>query len=175
MYEEIDQEYLLEELIDRLNNLIRIGQICEVRADGRVKVKIGEIITDWLDVLQNRASKSIQKYSPPTIYETVLIISPLGDLEQGYVLPGLFTEAIPAPESDCEVYKYIKDSSKLTLTLKPGKFVVSNQEGSLITAITEALEILSTAPIASEVLSPPPTFEEALKRIKSFDIVQQEK
>ncbi|MFK7822783.1 MAG: phage baseplate assembly protein V [Oligoflexales bacterium] len=169
MYEEIDQEFLLEEIIDRLNNLIRIGQVCEVGLDGKVKVKIGEITTDWLDVLQNRAGKSIKIYSPPEPGESVLIISPMGDLEQGYVLPGLFTDAIPVPKSTSEAQKYVSNGSQLTLTLSPGKFGVLNEKGSLIASIADAFDSLKTATAGGNAITLQEPFQTALEKIKSFD------
>lgn len=182
MDEQEDQAYLLEEVINRLNNLIRIGQISEVNDEGRVKVKIGEIVTNWLDVLHNKAGKSIKKYSPPSVYETVLIISPMGDLEQGLVLPGLFTDAIKAPvsTSDKEVHKFGNEKVFLTLSFGPGSYGVENQNGSLIKAISAALKILTKCevekkPIINQAglpIAEDPVFKDALNTIDSFSSSQ---
>ena len=175
MYEIEDQAYLLEEVIDRLNNLIRIGKICEVSEDGRVKVKTGDITTDWLDVIQ-KAGKSIQKYSPPTLSEAVVIVSPMGDLNQGMVIPGLFTKANPAPKnpddrsvSQHEVHKYTKGSEHLTLSFKAGKLCIENQKSSLIDALVDALISLKAATAGGDPLTfPDGKFDKAIEDIKSF-------
>ena len=175
MYEIEDQAYLLEEVIDRLNNMIRIGKVCEVGPDGRVKVKSGDITTDWLDIMQNKAGESIKKYSPPEPYETVLIVSPMGDLNQGLVIPGLFTKACSAPKTpdgksvSHEVHKYIKGSEYLTLAFKPGKFCIENQKGSLLEALANALTSLKSATAGGEPLTfADEKFDQAIKDIKSF-------
>ena len=178
MSEPEDQAYLLEEVINRLNNLVRIGQIAEVNEHGRVKVKIGGITTDWLDVLQNKAGKSIKKYSPPCVLETVVIISPMGDLEQGFVLPGLYTDSNKPPNKayDKEVSKFGDEKVFLTLSYGSGTYGVENQKGSLITAIAEAFKALTKGevdkkPILNETglpIAKDPSFKEALEAIESF-------
>ena len=65
----------------------------------KVKVKIGELVTDFLPWITNRA----ESWSPPNIDEQVIVLSPLGELSLGVVLPAIYQEKYPAPENKKEV------------------------------------------------------------------------
>lgn len=79
-----------------LENLVRLGTIAEVNEPkARVRVKSGELLTTWLPWLAQRAGAD-REWNPPTVGEQVLLLSPSGQLAQGIVLTGLFSEANPA-------------------------------------------------------------------------------
>lgn len=79
-----------------LENLIRFGVIAEVQmVPPRVKVKTGELTTAWLPWIAQRAGAD-QVWDPPTEGEQVMLFSPSGQLANGVVVTGLFSDHIPA-------------------------------------------------------------------------------
>ncbi|WP_350614623.1 phage baseplate assembly protein V [Pseudomonas sp. HY7a-MNA-CIBAN-0227] len=79
-----------------LENLIRFGVIAAVQMEPpRVKVKTGTLTTAWLPWLTLRAGAD-QEWDPPTVDEQVILFSPSGQLANGVVLTGLFSDHIPA-------------------------------------------------------------------------------
>lgn len=79
-----------------LENLIRLGVIAAVQMEPpRVKVKTGELTTAWLPWLALRAG-SDREWDPPTLSEQVILFSPSGQLANGVVVTGLFSDHIPA-------------------------------------------------------------------------------
>ncbi|MGR2709564.1 baseplate assembly protein [Pseudomonas sp. IB20] len=79
-----------------LENLIRFGVIAAVQMKPpRVKVKTGELTTAWLPWLALRAG-SDREWDPPTLDEQVMLFSPSGQLANGIVVTGVFSEHIPA-------------------------------------------------------------------------------
>ncbi|MCK0744106.1 phage baseplate assembly protein V [Chromohalobacter nigrandesensis] len=91
------------ELLRLIHNLIRTGTIAEVDHDAaRVRVKSGELLTDWLLWIEGRAGTT-RDWDPPTVGEQVIVFSPGGDPAAGVVLTGLYRSAHPAPSSDANV------------------------------------------------------------------------
>ena len=79
-----------------LENLIRFGTIEAVQMQPpRVKVKSGNIITAWRPWLALRAGAD-REWDPPTLGEQCVLFSPSGNLAQGIVLTGLFSDLINA-------------------------------------------------------------------------------
>ena len=79
-----------------IENLVRLGTIAEVDVvKARARVKSGELLTTWLPWLALRAGAD-REWNPPTVGEQVLLLSPSGQLAQGIVLTGLFSETNPA-------------------------------------------------------------------------------
>jgi len=95
-----EQGFLLEEVIDRLMNVVRTGKVFAVDQEKMlVRVRSGGLETGWLRVLSERTG-NIKKKSPLDTGETVVIFSPMGDTAQGIVLRGLNTADNPAPDTD---------------------------------------------------------------------------
>lgn len=79
-----------------LENLIRFGVIDAVQMEPpRVKVKTGTLTTAWLPWLALRAGADRQ-WDPPTVDEQVILFSPSGQLANGIVVTGVFSDHIPA-------------------------------------------------------------------------------
>ncbi|WP_417842026.1 phage baseplate assembly protein V [Terasakiella sp.] len=90
----------IQELERRLANLIRTGKIAAVDTDAaRVRVRFGDNLSGWLPWLTTRAGADRDWWAPST-GEQVLILSPSGETDQGYVLPSIYQTAHPAPSSD---------------------------------------------------------------------------
>lgn len=86
----------IAEITRLLENIVRFGTIEAVQMQPpRAKVKSGNIATTWLPWLNLRAGAD-REWDPPTIGEQVVLLSPSGNLAQGVVLTGLFSDLIPA-------------------------------------------------------------------------------
>lgn len=87
-----------------IENLIRIGTLQEVDLSAcRCRVQTGDILSNWLAMPSARAGDT-RKWSPLTIGEQVIIVSPSGELGAGIVLPlGIFSDAIAPPSHRAEL------------------------------------------------------------------------
>lgn len=146
----MNTEYNLVELSRRLENLIRHGVIAEADyTTARVRVTYNTdaqgqpVNTNWLPWLTQRASHDADWW-PPEVGEQVLILSPSGDLSQGFVLPAVYQNNHPAPETvatkrrinfaDGSFVEYDRAAHKLTVTVNGGDCVL-NTTGNLDAAI----------------------------------------
>ncbi len=83
----------------RLESQIRSGTVSAVdHVQARCRVRTGGLETDWLPWLTLRAGNT-RTWSPPDIGEQVVVLCPSGELAAGFVLPGLYSDAKPAPET----------------------------------------------------------------------------
>lgn len=89
----------ITELYRLLGNMIRLGIVTEVDHEAaRCLVKSGELTTAPLPWLIPRVGDT-SEWSAPTTGEQVVVISPGGDINQGLVLRGIYSQANPAPEN----------------------------------------------------------------------------
>ncbi|WP_372168718.1 phage baseplate assembly protein V [Xanthomonas axonopodis] len=80
-----------------LSNAIRLGTVAEVNlATSRCRLQVGEMLTDYLPWVVTLAGTTIV-WSPPAIGEQVVVLSPAGDLADGVVLRGLYSDQFAAP------------------------------------------------------------------------------
>ncbi len=90
----------IADLRRRLDNMIRPGTIHVVdHEQARCRVKSGALLTQWLPWFSRHAG-SVRDWSPPTVGEQCVIISPSGELAAGFVLVGLNSGSFPAPSSN---------------------------------------------------------------------------
>jgi phage baseplate assembly protein V len=95
----LESNFAISELRRKLANIVRIGIVKKIDYEkAKVKVKIGEVVTDFLPWITNRA----ESWSPPNIDEQVIVLSPLGELSLGVVLPAIYQEKCPPPENKKE-------------------------------------------------------------------------
>ncbi len=99
-----DPNFALSELQRLLHNLVRVGSIQSVDHGGpgkpaRVRVTIGDLVTDWRPYHECRAGGTTT-WNPPTVGEQATVLSPSGDLGAAVVLVGLNSTANPAPSND---------------------------------------------------------------------------
>ena len=79
-----------------IENLIRLGTIAAVQMKPpRVQVKTGLLTTGWLPWIAPRAGAD-REWNPPTQGEQIILLSPSGQLGNGIVLTGLFSDHNPA-------------------------------------------------------------------------------
>lgn len=113
---------LIADLRRRIDNLLRLGTVEEVRA-GECRVKSGELLTNLRPYLTQRAGSARTSWRP-TKGEQVLLLSLSGDVSNAYVLPALNCDAFPEPDDhptrhrtvypDGAVIEYDPEASALT-------------------------------------------------------------
>ncbi|WP_349967036.1 phage baseplate assembly protein V [Wolbachia endosymbiont of Armadillidium arcangelii] len=111
----LESNFAISELQRKLANIVRIGVVKEVDYEkAKVRVKIGELLTDWLPWITSKAGKD-RNWSPPDIDEQVVILSPLGELSLGVVLPGIYQQKYAALENKKEINSVkFQDGTKFT-------------------------------------------------------------
>ncbi|BET37347.1 phage baseplate assembly protein V [Wolbachia pipientis] len=111
----LENNFAIAELQRKVANIIRIGVVKEVDYEkAKVRVKIGEFLTDYLPWITSKAGKD-RDWSPPDIDGQVMVFSPLGELSLGVVLEGIYQEKYPAPENKKEINSIkFQDGTKFT-------------------------------------------------------------
>ncbi|MCF6777391.1 phage baseplate assembly protein V [Thiotrichales bacterium 19X7-9] len=111
------------ELERRLSNLIRVGTVSQIDPiKARVRIKAGNILTTWLKWMTQR-SGDCQTWWSPSLGEQVLVLSPSGELNNGIVLPSIYTSNQPSSDlaldkkvySDGTTISYSYADNKLTI------------------------------------------------------------
>lgn len=163
----------IAEIHRRLANLIRTGLVEEIdHASALCRVRTGDLVTDWLPWFARRAGETAT-WSPLTVGEQVMILSPSGELSAGYVLTGLYSDSVPAPSEDpaehiteypdgCVVHynhethtleatglkiAHLQASESVTVDTKTA--VVNASESATITTKTAMVEASASATIKS--------------------------
>ncbi|OOF70661.1 baseplate assembly protein [Rodentibacter caecimuris] len=95
----------------RLDNLIRFGTIDEVDyTTARVRVKSGQILTDFLPFITLRAGTT-KTWSPPTVGEQCVILAASGEFTTACVLVGLYTQNSPSHSPDLHIIQFADDAT----------------------------------------------------------------
>lgn len=90
------------ELSRLIENLIKQGTIAETDpARGRVRVRHGGLLTDWLPYFVPAAG-GVSVHRPPSVDENCLVLSPSGDPANGLVLCGMASTAHPQPSASAD-------------------------------------------------------------------------
>nr|WP_253308730.1 phage baseplate assembly protein V [Rickettsia endosymbiont of Ceutorhynchus assimilis] len=110
----LESNFAISELQRKLANIVRIGVVKEVDYEkAKVRVKIGELLTDFLPWITSRAGEE-RSWLPPSINEQVVILSPLGELSLGVVLAGIYQQNYSAPENSEMINSLVfQDGTKL--------------------------------------------------------------
>lgn len=83
-----------------IGNVIQLGTIETVDlGDATCTVRVGEIVTGAVPWVVQRAGHT-RIWSPPTIGEQCILLCPEGDMEAGFAVLGLFSDANPAPSAE---------------------------------------------------------------------------
>lgn len=136
------RDYQLSETERMLVNLIRVGVIHKVDyQNGTAQVKFGGTETDFIPWFTLRAGKD-KSWNPPNKGEQVMVLSPNGDLVQGVILVGLFSNQFPQNASkegvhridyeDKSYYQHDNETQK-TEFYHEGPLVI---KGNILTKIT---------------------------------------
>ncbi len=121
--------------------VIQLGTVVSVdHGDSSCTVEIGDLITGNLPWLAPRAG-DVKVWSPPSIGEQCAVLCPEGDLANGIVLMGLWSDASPAPTSlpgvvmvqmpDGAVIGYDHANHHLAVTLPDGATATIDAPGGL--------------------------------------------
>ncbi|TAN61084.1 MAG: phage baseplate assembly protein V [Magnetospirillum sp.] len=95
---ELRQE--VAELSRRLSNIVIPGRVAAVDpANALCRFQAGGLTTGWVRWLTTRAGAD-RDWWCPTEGEQVVLLSPDGEPNQGWVLPAGFSDAFPAPDND---------------------------------------------------------------------------
>ena len=86
----------IAELLRLIRNIIRTGVVTEVEVGRGCRVQTGDLETDWLPWITQRAGTSRSQW-PPSVGEQVVILSVGGELTTAVVLPGLFSDEYDEP------------------------------------------------------------------------------
>lgn len=129
--------YSLAELERRFAQMIRAGTVAEVDASDPTQpvctVQMGGLTSDWLPWVGSRSGADAEFWAPD-IGEQALVLSPFGDMTQGFVLFGIPQTAFPMPETntDKHVIKY-KDGAVVSYDRAAHAYLVNVPAGGNIT------------------------------------------
>ena len=83
--------------------VIQLGIIASVdHANATCTVETGDITTGDLPWIAQRAG-SVRSWSPPTVGEQCVILSPEGDMASAFVVLGLYSDACPPPSTNPDI------------------------------------------------------------------------
>lgn len=127
----------IAELSRRLENIIRFGTIAEVNhAARRVRVDSGELRTAWLKWQTGRAGNA-RTWSPPSLGEQVMILSPSGVLENGIVVPSIYCDDNDAPSSSASEHVFaFPDGARISYDHDSGALIASGIQTAIVQAAT---------------------------------------
>ena len=118
LFDDVDG-FQLTDLARRLANIIRLGSIKAVDYQrARAQVTIGNLTTDWLPWFTACAGKT-RNWQPPEVDEQVVVLAPGGDLCQGVILSGLYTDNAPDTSPTLNAVHYA-DGSTLSFDMASG-------------------------------------------------------
>lgn len=116
--------------IQRLvGDLAQYGTVIE-RDGALCRVQLGDIETPLLPWLTGRAG-SVRIWSPPSIGEQVLVLSPEADFANGLVLLGVFSDANPARADDEATLILFEDGTRLRYDLTSSDLSILVAAGSI--------------------------------------------
>lgn len=137
----------LPDMERRIANMVRDGAVMAINhSTRRVRVKSGDIETDWLPWTAGRSGPGKRRWDPPEVGEQVTIICPSGDLRQGRVVPGFYQGSYDAPSSnpdadraeygDGTVVEYDRGSHTLLVDLGDSKITMNRAKIELTIGAT---------------------------------------
>lgn len=134
----------ISEILRLLRNLIRIGTVSEVNLDDALcRVDTGQNTTGWLHWLTARAGKT-RTWNAPSVGEQVLILCLGGELDTGFVLPGIFSDASPAPSASADALHWsFPDGAVIEYEPETGALIAAGIQTATIKA---AVKILFDSP-----------------------------
>lgn len=92
---------------------IQLGAVASVdAANATCTVEIGEITTGELPWIAQRAGGA-RSWSPPSVGEQCVVLAPEGDLANGVVVLGLYSDAHPAPSNNPDLVQLAFDDGAL--------------------------------------------------------------
>lgn len=149
------------ELLSKIDDLIRIGTVTEVRS-GECRVKTKGNHTNWRPYLVLRAGKTRRRMRP-SVGEQVILLSLGGDLRNAFVLAGIYQDEHPEPLADDDnddldgveypdgaVIKYNPTTGELTASGIKTATITASVAVKLITPLVECSNLLKAKRVVSE-------------------------
>ncbi|NRA86406.1 MAG: phage baseplate assembly protein V [Rhizobiales bacterium] len=128
----------IAEITRLLENVLVMTSITEVdTAKAKVKVAVGDGSSGWLPFSTPAGKVSI--WSPPSVGQSVMLLSPSGNIDQAIVLSGGFNDANPPKSSEADCLHISIGSS--SLFIKDGEVIIKADKITV-----EANEITHKAP-----------------------------
>ena len=155
-------DFEISELNRRLANLLRLGTVAEVNhEEAKVRVAIGDLLTDWLPWMTTRAGGDNTWWAPDE-GEQVLVLAPSGDLTQAVVMASLYQDAHPPQENTGDVHSityqdgtkisYNRETHELQAILtEEGSARIEAQGGVTVIAENNGVEITGDTTITGDV------------------------
>lgn len=156
------------ELSSKIDDLIRIGTVTEVRS-GECRVKTKGNHTNWRPYLVLRAGKTRRRMRP-SVGEQVILLSLGGDLRNAFVLAGIYQDEHPEPLADDDngdldrteypdgaVIEYNPTSGELTASGIKTATITASVTVKLITPLvecTKALKVGTTISAGDKITAP---------------------
>lgn len=130
----------ITEILRLLRNLIRIGTVSAVKLDdGLCRVDTGNNTTGWLHWLTARAGKT-RSWNAPSVGEQVLVLCLGGELDTGFVLPGIFSDDNPAPSASADALHWsFPDGAVIEYEPATGALTASGIQTATISAAVQVL------------------------------------
>jgi phage baseplate assembly protein V len=120
----------IDETDRTLGDIARLGTVASLdSATARVTVQIGDALTGPIPWLTRADAAGLSIWAPPGVGEQVLLICPEGEIAAAVALPGIYSNANPAPASDAAFSLHTADgllvrydplSAALDITLPAG-------------------------------------------------------
>lgn len=109
----------------RLASVVSVGTIHAVDvANARARVAVGGLRSDWLPWLTTRAGQD-RTWWAPEVNEQVLVLSPSGELSQGYIVGGIYRDKHPAPGNSADKHITVyKDGTTISYDRAAGKYLI---------------------------------------------------
>ncbi|MBR0573353.1 MULTISPECIES: phage baseplate assembly protein V [Pasteurellaceae] len=148
--------FTLSDLSRRLEHIVRLGTIEKVDLKkALVRVKTGDILTDWLPILSLRAGTT-RTWSPPTKGEQCIVLSASGEMTTAVVLYGIYASNAPSTNGDEHliefedgaICKYNQKTHRLEMT---GIATAYIQASKSVTADTPYFECTGDAHIGGKL------------------------
>ncbi|MCW8207631.1 phage baseplate assembly protein V [Verminephrobacter aporrectodeae subsp. tuberculatae] len=95
------------ELNRRIENILRVGTVAEVRhgQPARCRVKSGGLLSNWVPFMAGRAGGTARMWWPPKVGEQCLLLAPGGDLLRAVAIPGIYSDAMPQGSEDGSAFR----------------------------------------------------------------------
>lgn len=149
----------LQEIARAIRNLIRTGIVTDVdHKEGLCRVQTGGIKTTWLNWLTARAGRS-RTWWAPSVGEQVLLLAIGGELDTAFVLPGIFSEANPAPSASVDAWHVVfPDGAVIEYEPETSALMVSGIKTADVTAsesVTVAVPVVTVKAASRITLDTP--------------------
>lgn len=144
----------------QVGEAIQYGVVASVDyANATCTVTLGDLTTGELPWVAQRAG-GMRYWSPPTVGEQCVVLAPEGDLENGLVVLGLYSDANPPPSDDPEViqidmpdgasFSYNHATHALTVALPAGGALAIDAPGG--TTWTGDIDVVGTVTASADVI-----------------------